>query len=328
MLPSLTLPNNRTTSALGFGCASLLRLPDARQRQELLGLSVDLGIRHFDVARMYGLGSAEAELAGLIRRHPDQLTISTKFGLGSLRVPSVAIQRQGTIRRLLQLMPGLRSLARQMAGTRTIPRDYSDVHCAQSLRISLQQLGLETVDFLLLHEPRLNDVINPSLADCLLELHRTGLIGGYGISGLRDDTFQLYRQYPQLAPHLLQWEDDGLCLNPFEPFVPHPSLPLHGRFGLIRRSFKSIQRAFSAVPQLQVFWSERLDEDLSEPDVLVAALLSACLASHPNDMLLYATTNPLRLKRVLKLVHNASWQACELVAFRRFWRTSPMSNDV
>ena len=69
MLPDITLSTGRNTTALGFGCASLMRLPEARDRQRLLDLAVDLGIRHFDGARLYGLGQVEGELGALLRRH-------------------------------------------------------------------------------------------------------------------------------------------------------------------------------------------------------------------------------------------------------------------
>jgi hypothetical protein len=32
MLPTITLPNGRITTALGFGCASLMRQPEAVDR--------------------------------------------------------------------------------------------------------------------------------------------------------------------------------------------------------------------------------------------------------------------------------------------------------
>jgi aryl-alcohol dehydrogenase-like predicted oxidoreductase len=54
MLPAITLPNGRATTSLGFGCASLMRLPEVGDRQRLLDLAVDLGICHFDTARLYG----------------------------------------------------------------------------------------------------------------------------------------------------------------------------------------------------------------------------------------------------------------------------------
>ena len=64
MLPVREL--NRTgvvTSAIGFGCAGLFRIPHRKARKAMLDAAYDAGIRHFDTAPMYGLGLAEAELA-------------------------------------------------------------------------------------------------------------------------------------------------------------------------------------------------------------------------------------------------------------------------
>lgn len=319
MLPILTLSNGRSTTVLGFGCASLLRLPEASDRQRLLDLAVDLGIRHFDVARLYGLGQAEAELGGLLRRHPRQLTVSTKFGLGEARPPSAAAQRQGGLRRLLQLTPGLRPLARRVYGSRMVARDFSAAHCLLSLQTSLGQLGLESVDLLLLHEPIPADVVDSGLEACLQQLHSDGLIGGYGISGAPEASISLWRQRPQLAPHLIQWEDDLLEPGPTGSLAAGAPL-LKGRFGRIRRSLQPIQQAFAAVPQLQRYWSDRLNLDLAESEALVGALLGAALAASPGDLLLFSSTNPDRLRRILALLHTPPWDSSEVIAFEQFWR--------
>ena len=100
MLPSIRLPNGRISTALGFLLRQSYWLPEAGDRQRLLDLAVDLGVRHFDVARLYGLGQAEAELGALLRRHPGQLTVATKCGLGEANPSSAAAQRQGSLRRL------------------------------------------------------------------------------------------------------------------------------------------------------------------------------------------------------------------------------------
>ena len=321
MLPTLTLPNGRTTTALGFGCASLLRLPEASDRQRLLDLALDLGIRHFDVARLYGLGLAEGELAGPLRRHPGQLTVATKFGLGDPRPPSASAQNQGGIRRLLQLAPWLKPFARRLYSNRLARHDFSTAHCRLSLRTSLDQLGLETVDLLLLHEPTPADAIDPTLEACLQELHSEGLIGGYGISGIPEPIFSLWRQRPYLAPHLLQWEDDGFEAEPAVNVPKNKAPALCGRFGRIRRSLRPIQQAFAAVPQLQHHRSARLCLDLSEPEALAAALLGGALSSSPGDLLLFASTNPDRLRRTLQLLHTPPWQPSEVIAFERFWRS-------
>ncbi len=320
MLPSLTLPNGRDTTTLGFGCASLLRLPDASDRQRLLDLAFDLGIRHFDVARLYGLGQAEAELGGLVRRQPGLITVASKFGLGDARPPAAGAQRQGALRRLLELAPGLKPLARRFYGSRLVAREFSAAHCQLSLRTSLDQLGLEAVDLLLLHEPLPSDAIDAAMESCLKDLCNEGLIGGYGISGVPEPTLSLWCQRPGLAPHLLQWEDN--LLQPELSALASDTDPpaLRGRFGRIRLSLQPIQQAFSAVPSLQRHWSERLGLNLAEPEALVAALLAASLACYPQDLLLYASTRADRLRRTLELLHSPPWETVELQAFERFWR--------
>jgi len=320
MLPALTLPTGRNTSALGFGCASLMRLHDAGDRQRLLDLAVDLGIRHFDTARLYGLGQVEAELGALLRRHPDQLTLATKCGLGEAQPPSSTVQRQGGLRRLLNLAPGLRPLARRVYGSRMVRRDFSVAHCRRSLETSLSQLGLEAVDLLLLHEPGPDDAVDPAMEACLQDWQRQGLIGGYGISGLADSTLSLWRQRPGLAPHIMQWEDDLLVPQPLAQLPGMQAPPLCGRFGRIRRSLRPIQQAFAAVPQLQHYWSDRLNLDLSESNALVAALLGAALAAFPADLLLFASTDPDRLRRIVSLLHAPPWEGDEAIAFEHFWR--------
>ncbi|WP_176704326.1 aldo/keto reductase, partial [Mycobacterium malmoense] len=69
-------------SAVGFGCGGLMQSPSRRERMAVLGAAVDNGITHFDTARMYGLGMAEAELGAFLRTVPrDTVTIATKFGI-------------------------------------------------------------------------------------------------------------------------------------------------------------------------------------------------------------------------------------------------------
>lgn len=320
MLPAITLPSGRSTTALGFGCASLMRLPEATDRQRLMDLAADQGIRHFDVARLYGFGQVEAELGGLLRRHPGQLTVATKCGLGDAQPPSPSAQRQGGLRRMLQLAPRLRPLARRFYGSRLVRRDFSVAHCQLSLQTSLVQLGLEAVDLLLLHEPGPADAVDPALEACLQDWQRQGLIGGFGISGLPDPTLSLWRKRPGLAPHLLQWEDDLLEPESIAPFPAMDGPQLRGRFGRIRRSLRPIQQAFTAVPQLQRYWSDRLNLSLAEPNALVAALLGAALAASPGDLLLFATTDLDRLRRILSLLHSPPWEASEAIAFDAFWR--------
>jgi len=56
----LTLPGTALeTTHLELGCAELFRLPSSDQRRRALDRAFEAGIRHFDVAPMYGLGAPE-----------------------------------------------------------------------------------------------------------------------------------------------------------------------------------------------------------------------------------------------------------------------------
>ena len=204
-----------------------------------------------------------------------------------------------------------------------VRRDFSEDHCRLSLEMSLGQLGLEAVDLLLLHEPEAADVVDATMEACLHDWQQQGLIGAYGISGLHAQTISLYRQRPRmLAPHILQWEDDFLGQQLLTHLPTDKQSPLlKGHFGRIRRSLLTIQQGFASVPQLQRHWSDRLNLDLAESNALVAALLGAALAAYPTDLLLFASTDPYRLRRIVSLLQAPPWDAAEAIAFEHFWRT-------
>jgi len=201
-----------------------------------------------------------------------------------------------------------------------VPRNFSAAHARRSLHTSLSQRRVESVDLLLLHEPTSADAIDPELEATLQELQQQGLIAGFGLSGLWPDCSALIQARPALVDRWLQWEDDLLEAAPNPPSLPSGSPIGHGRFGRIRRSLEPIRQAFEAVPQLQRHWSERLNCSLADGTVLAAALLGAALASDPDGLLLYATTDGDRLARTLTLLHDPPWPAAEAIAFEAFWR--------
>lgn len=71
LIKPIQLPNGRNTTNLGFGCASLMRLPTAGSRDRLLRTVIDEGITHFDVARMYGSGEAEGIVGSSLKPGTD-----------------------------------------------------------------------------------------------------------------------------------------------------------------------------------------------------------------------------------------------------------------
>ena len=73
--------SGRPTTRLGFGCGNLMGALGRRDSLKLLETAYDAGIRHFDVAPMYGYGEAESCLGEFLQHHRGQVTITTKYGI-------------------------------------------------------------------------------------------------------------------------------------------------------------------------------------------------------------------------------------------------------
>lgn len=128
------------TSALGFGGApvgDLGRAPSDEDTRALLQSVWDSGTRYFDTAPFYGSGLSERRIGDFLRDKPrDSYVLSTK--VGRLLVPDRAFAQS------------------RWADPRGMPFrpefDFSYDGIMRSYEQSLQRLGLESIDILLLHD--------------------------------------------------------------------------------------------------------------------------------------------------------------------------------
>jgi D-threo-aldose 1-dehydrogenase len=128
----------------------------------------DAGVRTFDTAPHYGLGLSERRLGAALRDRPrDTYTVSTK--VGRLLVPADAVGDD---------------LAHGFAVPATHRRvwDFSADGVLRSLEASLDRLGLDRVDIVLLHDP--DDHAQQALDEAYPALERLrteGVIGAIGV---------------------------------------------------------------------------------------------------------------------------------------------------
>lgn len=127
-------------SRIGFGGAplgDLKRAPSDAASRDLLQAAWDAGIRYYDTAPFYGSGLSERRIGDFLRDKPrDEYVLSTK--VGRLLVPDrdYAMARHGD--------------ARAMPFRPVFDFTYAGV--MKSFENSLQRLGLERIDILLLHD--------------------------------------------------------------------------------------------------------------------------------------------------------------------------------
>ena len=157
---------------LGFGAAALGNLYAAVSDEEArsaVGAAWEAGIRYFDTAPHYGLGLSERRLGAALRGRPrEEFVVSTK--VGRLLVPNP--------------QPTGSDLAHQfdVPDALTRVRDYSADGVRRSLEESLERLGLDRVDVVLVHDP--DDVLEQAVAEtvpALVALREEGLVGAVGV---------------------------------------------------------------------------------------------------------------------------------------------------
>jgi D-threo-aldose 1-dehydrogenase len=160
---------------LGFGGANLGNLFTAMTDEDaaaVLAAAWDCGIRYFDTAPHYGLGLAERRLGAFLADKPrDSFVVSTKAG------------------RLLRPSPETSDELDEEGGF-VVPADQRRVWDAsadgvrRSLEDSLERLGLDRVDVLLLHDPDEYDDMEGSVrtaVPALTGLRDEGLVRAVGI---------------------------------------------------------------------------------------------------------------------------------------------------
>ncbi|MCO1579070.1 aldo/keto reductase [Crossiella sp. SN42] len=164
----------RTTvpvTALGFGAAPIGNLyrpvPDA-DAHAAVRAAWDAGVRYFDTAPHYGLGLSERRLGAVLAEHPrDEFTVSTKVG-----------------RLLTEYDGGGDDLADGFAVPATHRRvwDFSADGVRRSLESSLDRLGLDRVDVVLLHDPDNHWAEAAGKGfPALAELRDQGVVGAIGV---------------------------------------------------------------------------------------------------------------------------------------------------
>ncbi|WP_037682428.1 aldo/keto reductase [Streptomyces griseus] len=160
-----------TQAALGCaGIGNLYRPVTDETALATLEAAWDAGIRTFDTAPHYGLGLSERRLGEALRGRPrDTYTVSTK--VGRLLVPNPEADHDD------DLTHGF-----AVPATHRRVWDFTADGVLRSLEASLDRLGLDRVDVVLLHDP--DDHAEQALREAYPALERLraeGVVGAIGV---------------------------------------------------------------------------------------------------------------------------------------------------
>ena len=279
---------------LGFGCATLFRASDPAQRSRLLHAAYDAGIRHFDVAPMYGLGRAEPELGRFTRVHRSEVTIATKFGIRPTLAARGLAYAQRPVRRTFESKPTIRDQARAHAAARSRllyeKGGYDASGARRSLQRSLRALKTDYVDVLLLHDPLPGSVRSDEVSSFLEDARAAGLIRSWGIAGAPDTMGEVARSFPQIP--VLQFPDDIFVQS-------HRCAPVGSAFitfGVIGQALARIVQHVRSDESIRSRWKNIIGADCGDPDITSCLLLRSALQANSSGVVLFGTTQLSHIK--------------------------------
>lgn len=193
----ITLPNGRTLSQMAYGVWRLSEAADTSVNANLARIDACLaqGITTFDHADIYGDYRCEALFGEAIKARP-------------------ALRQQIEIVTKTDIM----LLSSQWPSTRVKHYDTSPTHVTASVERSLQRIGVDVIDLLLIHRPDpLCDAT--ALGACLDGLITSGKVRGVGVSNFMPwDTDLLQSR----MKHKLQTNQMELSLLHTAPFINGP----------------------------------------------------------------------------------------------------------
>jgi aryl-alcohol dehydrogenase-like predicted oxidoreductase len=164
------LPRGLALTELGFGGAqigNLFRAITDDEARDAVHAAWDVGIRYFDTAPHYGLGLSERRLGVALQSFArEEYVVSTKVGRWLEPVDDNG-------------RPDPEGFA--VPATHRRVWDFSRDGVLRSIEASLQRLGLDRIDLVLIHDP--DDHAREALegaAPALSQLRSEGVIRGYG----------------------------------------------------------------------------------------------------------------------------------------------------
>jgi aryl-alcohol dehydrogenase-like predicted oxidoreductase len=279
-----------------------------RQSLRLLEAAYDAGVRHFDVAPMYGYGEAESCL-GEFRARRNDITVTTKYGIAPPKRGGLLRAARRVVGPMLQRVPALKRRVAQAAGAVAAPAEKSRFTADEaraSLENSLRALRANFIDVWLLHEAEATDLSDDALLNFLHDAVAQKKIGAFGVGSDSAKLPALLRERPaycQVVQH------DWSVLNSLEaPLAPQPpAFHIHHR--ALTDRLHILHANLAADRERCRRWSEITGRDLARREQLAALMLKAALVLYPNTVVLVSSKNPAHIRENVHVAEDASLEA-------------------
>jgi aryl-alcohol dehydrogenase-like predicted oxidoreductase len=302
--------SGRHTTRLGFGCSSLIGATTRRESLRLLETAFDAGIRHFDVAPMYGYGEAESCLGEFLQRHPGQLTVTTKYGIAPPKNSAVLKLGRRIANPLLKRIPSLKKTLAHAANAATrndLRPAFTAAEARASLHRSLAALRTDRIDLWLLHEATASDLADDALLSVLESEVEAGTVGSFGTGSGVQNIPALLAERPAYC-HTLQYEWSVLD-TPIDPQTLQAiqlAKPFRIHHRALTDNFRTLHTALINNKSVAQRWSEATSTDLRQSEALARLMLKAALVLNPDSIILVSSKSPKHIQSNVRTAIDAA----------------------
>jgi len=289
---------------------------------QLLRTAYDAGIRHFDVARSYGSGDAEALLGEFLPTCREPVSVATKFGLKPPEIGKGGRLLVSLARRIMRFSPRLRAAIGGKSRSMVKSGAFSVDDARLALEKSLQELRLNHIPVYLLHDCEPADC-TAELAAFLSEAVASGRIGAFGVATGARQILQIDQQSPaftrvvQYPFSLIASALEGLPMQAGRAVFKH---------GAVGNGLAELEQWSERDPQVVSRWSAELGLDLADPQTRVPLLLNAALLDPPQGVVLFRSAKVDSIERNVRSVIDKKFPEDQLRRFLDLART-PAQHD-
>jgi aryl-alcohol dehydrogenase-like predicted oxidoreductase len=298
-------------SRLAFGCAPVMGRVNRNVSLRAMETALDLGVTHFDVARSYGYGEAEAVLGAFATGKRDRITIATKFGIRASRSAAALRWIKPALRQVASLFPQVRGALRAASARHLVAGHYAPSEARRSFEESLRQLKTDYADILFIHDCSPADALSDELLYYLQSLLQAGRIRAWGIATRAEYMAPVWARLP-VKPMVMQCAQDLL----------HPACGATIRNGMAQTIFHSPFGASGAKNQLLLLLKlplfasplREIAPRLSGPDGVARLLLEGALFQAEGSPVLCSMFNPAHIRANVDALENPWFTPSQLSA--------------
>ncbi len=288
---------------LGFGCAHLPGKLARRDALAVLETAFEAGIRHFDVARMYGDGQAESIVGAFARGRRAALSLVTKVGIA----PASRGIAARALRHALHAAPTLAKFTPTAVRDALAPRfgQFAPVQIRQSVEKSLRELRTDYVDALLLHECAPHHITD-ELKRALERLKADGKIKRWGIASPAEPTRALIASQPDLCG-IVQVAAAADVRPP-----PGAALIVHSVLG---KRLAALAERLAGDGALAARFQADVGADPRDRSALAEMLMRWELQRRPEAIVLFSSTTPAQIRQNAALLSSTRGAPAGLASF-------------